>query len=661
MKKYLLIILLGFTSANSQDYYQAKADIASGADIYQYSGLRSHPLYPYLAYDYYKNHLDRDAELIPLFERFYSAPPIKKLHNRWVQQQFEQGNYQQIAQHYYATGDQTADCMYRKSQLLLGNKKAALFGIEKVWFSPKSVSEHCTPVFDVWPGNNAGNILKRAKMAYFKRNGYLAARLANRVSSEPAMIIAQFASALNEPTTLLSYTTDQLTRTNLHRQLLPLALEQLIRKDSSAYASFAMSFAPRLKGNKNYQTMLTKLVGYLSNRKDPQAKTVYALLDKPNKDANEALIRFLVGSHDWMGIKRLVSPNDNNAMALYWLGRAKEKLGESAKSVYQKAAQTRSYYGFLAADKIGQTYRFNAQPITPNQQIQRNFEKNIGLMRGKLLYRTGDVKSARNEILPLAKRMNKVTQKQLAYWLNQQGFHHDAIYVLGKLREWNDIRIRFPMPFNAQVEAAHRLTQTEPTWIYAIIRQESSMNPRAVSRSKAKGLMQLIPSTARKVARDLGISLYGDDIFNPNINTKLGAEYLSQMYRRFGNIALASAAYNAGPGRVEQWLSNDINDMPIWVEKIPFNETRKYVKHIAEYQQVYAKHLGKKIPTITEILSYQPRVMSTSASESVSEPINAPINQPMLEPISKLAPALNETPLVMPSVDFNVEINDISQ
>lgn len=627
MKNYLLFGLLSLSTANAQTYYEAQNGIAAGADIQQYDGLRKHPLYPYLAADYYRHHLDKTAELIPLFQQHYSALPIKTLHNRWIKSEFQQGNYQNIVANYYDTGSQTSNCLYRQSQLLLGNQQAALDGIEQVWFSPKSISDDCSPVFAIWAGKDKPeNILKRAKLAYFSGNGYFAARMADKLISNEGMIISQFAHALNQPTTLLSHTTGELTKTALHRELLPLALEKLIRKDSSAYANFAMQFAPQLKNSKAYQRMLTKLTGYLSNRQDPQAKAAYALLSNPNKDANEALLRFLVSTHDWSAIKRLVSPNDNNAMALYWLGRATEALGGHAKPIYQKAARTRSYYGFLAADKLGQAYVFNAEPIIPNRQTQHNFDKNNGLIRGKLLYQMGDAVSARKEILPLAQRMDKDRQHQLAYWLNQQGFHHDAIYILGKLKDWNDIRIRFPTPFNAQVETANRLTQVDPTWIYAIIRQESSMNPRAVSRARAKGLMQLIPSTARRMARDVGVVLSGDDIFNPNINTKLGAEYLNQMYQRFGNIALASAAYNAGPGRVEQWMVNDISDMPIWVEKIPFNETRKYVKHIAEYQQVYAKHLGKTIPTLTEIISHRPPalpILEFNFSNDVGNPVNA--------------------------------------
>ncbi len=631
MKYFLFFWLLIFSAAHSnssnapnnfQIYQQAKEEIALGADIRQFDTLKTHPLYPYLIADYYNNNLDKESEIIPLFKKFFSAPPIKRLHNRWIKNQFEAGNYQKIVDNYYHTDNQTTDCIYRQSQLLLGNTKAALHNIQKLWFSPYSVSDYCTPVFEIWTGaSNAKNLLKRAKLAYFEGNGYFAARMASKVDNEDAKIITLFANFLENPVKLLDYSPADLTKTKLHRTLLPIALEKLIRKeDSTVYASFVMQFSPQLKNDENYQKMLTKLVGYLSNHQDLQAKSAYALLSSPNKEANEALLRFLVGNYDWQSIKNLVSPNDSNSMALYWLGRAKEKLGEDARNIYEKAAKTRSYYGFLAADKIGKAYEFNEQPIIPNDATQYNFYRNAGLMRGKLLYQMGDIANARQEILPLFKKMNKNEQLQLAYWLNRQGFHHDAIYVLGKLRYWNDIRIRFPMPFNPQVKSAsaHELTKTDPTWIYAIIRQESSMNPMAMSRAKAKGLMQLIPSTAANVAKDLGIELSDGDIFNPNINIKLGARYLAQMYQRFGNIALASAAYNAGPGRVEQWISSDIDDITIWIEKIPFNETRKYVKHITEYQQVYAKHLGIKIPTITEIITQEPIVTSEAENDAVN-------------------------------------------
>lgn len=613
MKYLLTALLLSVTTidAPAQTYSEAKSGIAAGDPIDFYSGLTTHPLYPYLAADYYNNHLDDNTAITALFDQYYSARPIKSLHDRWVRYHFSQGHWELITQHYYDSGDETANCMYRQSQLLLGNHQQALEQIESTWFSPNSVSEYCDPVFDYWgKGRQSQYLIKRAKLAYHAGNVAFAQHLANQSTTNEAMIIAQFSGFVQHPTQLLTYLPSELTRTPLHRELLPLALEKLVRKDSSQYAQFAMQFAPTLKNETNYQRLLGKLTGYLVNRYDAQAKQSYALIQSPDKDTTEAFLRFSVGSRDWSAIRRLISLENNQPMALYWLGRALEAQGKNPRSAYQKAARTRSYYGFLAADKLNQRYQFNIEPIVPNATIQADFNQNLSLIRGRLLHQYGDGVAARREIIPLANRMPKPIRRQLAYWLSQQGMHFEAIYILGQLRDWNDINVRFPTPYNHQVQLAHQLTQVDKTWIYAIIRQESSMNPRAVSRARAKGLMQLIPSTARRMARDLGLSLKGSSIFDPSINTQLGANYLSQMYQRFGNLALASAAYNAGPGRIEQWRNNGLDDMPIWIEKIPFNETRKYVKHIIEYQQVYAMHLGETIPTVTTIITQKPTLLS---------------------------------------------------
>lgn len=605
IKKSLLIVLLSYIAhANSQSYFEAKSAIASGSDIQNFHHLKNHPLYPYLAADFYRKNPHRRNEVVTLFNRYFNAPPIRKLHNTWIKDQYDLGNYQAIAQNYYDTGDTTSNCIYRNAQLALGNRQAAFERIENIWFSQKSTASQCDMIFSQWPQSGKSSMLKkRALLAYNAKNTQLAERLASRMTGRDANTIQLFSRLLRNPEEMLQYPASMLSSTALHKQMLPKALAQLVRKDSSRYASFATQFARQLQTNKDYQLVLSKLVGYLANRQDPQIQSVYAAMKKPSTKATESLLRYLVSREDWHAIQRLIKPSNHSAMGLYWLGRAMEKRGKNPKAIYQKAAQTRSYYGFLAADKIGIPYHFEESPIIPSATTQSNFNKNNVLQRGKTLYQYGEPVLARKEILPFAKRLSRENQRQLAYWLSKNGFHHDAIYVLGKLRDWNDINVRFPTPFNRQVQAAHRLTGTDLTWIYAIIRQESSMNTRAVSRARAKGLMQLIPSTARLMAKDLGLSLYGGSIFDPETNTKLGANYLSKMHQRFGNIALASAAYNAGPGRVEQWLGNGLGDITVWIERIPFDETRKYVKHITEYQQVYAKHLNIQIPRITNILT----------------------------------------------------------
>ncbi|PIE45816.1 MAG: hypothetical protein CSA45_01555 [Gammaproteobacteria bacterium] len=612
MKKIILVTLFIITTAtNAQSYLEAKRGIAAGDDIALYKQMKHHPLYPYLAAGFYQENLDRTTEIIELFDRHFSAPPVKRLLNRWVDYQYQLGDYQLIARHYYDTGDSTTNCLYRNAQLQLGNRKAALDNIEQTWLSAKSLSEYCTPVFAIWnKSRNKDIVLKRVLLAYRANNVDLATRLAERIGNSESATLAQFGNYLHYPETMLNASVSQLTGTALHRQLLPKALKALVRKDSVQYAGFAMQFASRMKDNDEYQEMLAKLTGYLANRHDSQAQSSYRLLKHPNKDATRSLLRYLVSVSNWRAITQLISINNNDPMALYWLGRALEAKGKKAKKAYRKAARIRSYYGFLAADKLNSAYQFNVSPIRPNNSIQNNFAGNTTLNRVKALYQQGETRLGHRELFPLAERLSPQTLRQLAYWLSRQQRHFEAIYILGKARDWDAVNTRFPTPYNVQVETASRLTGTESTWIYAILRQESSMNPLAVSRSNAKGLMQLIPSTARMMARDLGLSLYDGAIFDPSTNTKMGAKYLADMYSRFGSIALASAAYNAGPGRVEQWLVNNVHDMPAWVEKIPFNETRKYVKHVLEYQQVYAYRLGKKIPRVTQIMAVKNQPVS---------------------------------------------------
>lgn len=606
--KLIIIIysLLVLSFANAQSYLVAKRAINQGADLQDYQHLSDTPLYPYLAYEHYRQRLSDTPALVQLFNQYYTAPPIKRLFNRWIKARYDNADYQSIIQHYLDTGSQQSECIYRAALLHSDQRKKALKNIKDLWLSSTSISDYCDPVFAAWgQAHNPKLVLKRSLMAYQAGNITLAGQLANRLSNTDREIIQQFIGLIRNPTQLLDHPKTNLTLTPLHQSLLPKALAALVRKDSVQYASFALSFNAVLKNQPQYQDTLDKLTVYLANRHDAQVKQTHALLKKPSPAANDALIRYLVMQKDWRGLTQKFSTDSENSMTLYWLGRAHEARGQqrAAKNAYRKAAKIRSYYGFLAADKIKQPYQFTEQAIKPNTTAQTNLEQNTNLIRARHLIQYNQTNDAKREIFSTARLMGKSHKRQLAYWLDRHGFHHEAIYTLGSLREWNDIRIRFPLPFNPEVSSANQRTGIDPTWIYAIIRQESTMNPLAKSSAKAMGLMQLIPGTARQMARDLGITLSSGAVYSPSINTQLGANYLKKMFNRFGSLVLASAAYNAGPARVERWLNDSETDMSIWVEKIPFNETRQYVKNILEYQQVYAKHLKFQLPTITTILN----------------------------------------------------------
>ncbi|HXH25368.1 MAG TPA: lytic transglycosylase domain-containing protein, partial [Vicinamibacterales bacterium] len=155
--------------------------------------------------------------------------------------------------------------------------------------------------------------------------------------------------------------------------------------------------------------------------------------------------------------------------------------------------------------------------------------------------------------------------------------------------------VLYPLGWRDDVEAAAGQTGLDPFLVAAVVREESSYYPRAVSRAGARGLMQLMPSTARPLAEGRGLAFAdGDLLDDPRLNIEMGANYLATLLREFGDPRIALAAYNAGPGRVRGWLkARRATDLEAWVEMIPFDETRAYVKRVMHSWQEYRRIYGE--------------------------------------------------------------------
>jgi len=175
-----------------------------------------------------------------------------------------------------------------------------------------------------------------------------------------------------------------------------------------------------------------------------------------------------------------------------------------------------------------------------------------------------------------------------------KGFHFTSILTLSKAKAWNQVELRFPMAHESLVRLEANQQGVSPALVYGVIRRESAFDPNIVSSARAQGLMQLIPPTAKQVARGLKLKpLRKKQIFEPEINIKLGTAYLKTLLKRFnGNYALATASYNAGPHRMPRWAPDYPLEAARWVESIPFNETRNYVQAVLAYMTIYEYKLN---------------------------------------------------------------------
>jgi len=314
---------------------------------------------------------------------------------------------------------------------------------------------------------------------------------------------------------------------------------------------------------------------------------------------NQAKLQIALAQQNWVAVLKLFQSlpanKRNQSQWQYWQARAIEEIGQQkakAEKQFSKLSAQQNYYGFLAADRLGKPYSFQSKPLQVSEQLKKKIlNKYNGLTRARELYFVGLPAFARKEWQTVLPSLLVNELKAAAALAHQWGWHDQAITTLAKVKEDGDLSIGFPVPFYDTVLKHAQNQLIDFAYVYAIIRQESIFQTDARSKSGALGLMQLMPATAKEVAKKQKIRLKNleDDLLVPDINIRLGTAYLRKMLNQFDdNPLLTTVAYNAGTSRAKRWknkygcLSSDI-----WVELIPFSQTRDYVKKVLSYTPIF--------------------------------------------------------------------------
>ena len=278
----------------------------------------------------------------------------------------------------------------------------------------------------------------------------------------------------------------------------------------------------------------------------------------------------------------------------YWLARADAELGatQDAKDRWQALVHTPDYYGLLAADRLGITYPWPKIPPLP-QLDTRTVEKDPTVQLAFYLHAAGLTDDARQAFLAALKVIPADQIPALTLLAEQAQWHDRVSIAIARMNKQDDplwFAARFPTPWQATVDARAKEQGIAPNWLYGVIRRESLFMSDVGSGAGAQGLMQLMPDTARWINRKAGLGLTALDLHDPKTSITLGSAYLAYLKDKFnGQLPLAIAAYNAGPGRVRQWLPEDRN-LPgdVWVDTILFDETRNYVRAVLSATMIYA-------------------------------------------------------------------------
>ena len=302
---------------------------------------------------------------------------------------------------------------------------------------------------------------------------------------------------------------------------------------------------------------------------------------------------------------------DTITQANYWLARANLKLGDAAaaKAAFETAAKFGTvYYGQLARAELGEA-GVNIRPLPDWQTSETLFNANPIVQAVRLLANNGQQAMAQPLLRQYGTGLKTGGDLLLAARLAQQiGAHHLAIAIASVADQRGTPLDLFSFPKDG-MPADARLAADRAA-VYAIARQESMFQIDAVSPAGARGLMQLMPGTAKDVARDVGVDYSPSRLVSDAAyNALLGSTYLGKQLDRYGgSLVLAAAAYNAGPGNADKWIKaygdpRQTNvDPVIWVELIPFQETRTYVKRVLGNYLVYRERLGSSPMTLQQAL-----------------------------------------------------------
>ena len=288
----------------------------------------------------------------------------------------------------------------------------------------------------------------------------------------------------------------------------------------------------------------------------------------------------------------------------YWYARALEASvlnSERGRVALAELSTRRDYYGFLSAERIGVPPQFNDRSliVSPSQLVR--LKELPAVRRATELYAVGDLVNAGREWHRLVPTLETVEQAAAAQLAVDVGWTPQAIRTanLGDLHD--SVNLRFPIVYREAFNRnSHATTVAEP-FLLAIARQESLFDPLARSHANARGLMQLMLPTAEHVARRIGLPQpSASDLFDIATNIQLGSHHLAALMDRYDNRRpLVAAAYNAGEHRVDRWIRNASGtEMDVWIETIPFRETRDYVKNVMAFALVYAHRLGTPTPML---------------------------------------------------------------
>lgn len=579
-------------------------------------GLLDDPLYPYLLFAELTRDLAQapDARIESFLADYADTPLAERLRPAYLRRLADAGRWADYARVYQPDDSVERRCLHLRALIETGRAGEALPEVEPIWLSGQSRPDACDPVFERWSAEGhltTERVWARIRLALEAGRTGLARYLGRRLPESERSWLKLWLSVDQMPERILEAS---LFRENhpMRAAILAHGIVMLARSDLERAALALQRLEPALTDDRSARERAHVAVGRALAESGDRLGLLHWDAVEPNADnlpEQERRLRAAITlrAWDWLAkwIERMPEGEIKRERWLYWLGVAQAFLGQSeaAQATLGEAARERSFWGFMAADRLDLPYNLEHRPVPVAPERLQTLAQEPAYRRILALDQLGREVDVRREWRTLAGRLDNDGLMAAARLAHDRGWHDQAIVMLARSGYWDDLEIRFPLAYRDRAAEQAWQIGIEPDWIQAVMRQESVFARTIASPAGAVGLMQLMPATAGEVAAELERPQPSRwDLLDPELNITLGSAYLTRMRDRFGHAALATAAYNAGPARVERWLPETCMDADLWIARIPFAETRGYVERVLSYRIIYAERLGLEPRRLREFL-----------------------------------------------------------
>lgn len=605
---------------HARESYAAKNELALAEDVTQLK-VQQYSLAPYADYWLMLLRLEQadSAEVESFLTQYADLPFAERLRGEWLKKLGKQQNWPLFFEQYagFKREDNAVQCYALLGKSVEEDPNVSV-QIKNIWLTTTDLPSNCNQLFDVAQKSGAlsvDDVWERLRLALQNGKLGLAKAIAARLPDFDQKNIKLLDVANQTPKLLLTNKADTAKtsrkksvnnisasfRTREGVEINLFALDRLARTDILDAIEVLDQLQNKL-ATEDRAFAWSRIAYHAARTHHPRALDYYALAKGVRLDKEQLAwqVRAALRANAWdvviSAIAAMQPEQQQEGAWRYWKARALNEKGMhvEANAILGPLSTERHYYGWLAAEELDSVMGNMQQEYKVSDVEVTAIASQPAIKRALELQRLDMRWEAKAEWVWATRGFDDKQLLAAAEFAARQKWYDIAISTADNTKQLHDFDLRYPTPYRDLFRAAALNEGVDEAWIYGLARQESRFMHYAKSGVGAAGLMQVMPTTAKWAAKRMGLSGYSNDLIHDlTTNVGIGTYYMRYTLELMkGQAVMATAAYNAGPSRAKRWLASEPLEAAIYVETIPFAETRNYVQKVMANAQMYAPRLG---------------------------------------------------------------------